>query len=195
MGFLVRSGVRKIINSKFPFHLLFCLLAFSANAGQYEIRLESADGKLTILLGTLEMKPSNGGWGYKLNLNEAQFGDYFLSMRPFKCMSDNINMLCYLSYPYQLARHIDKADLVNLEYDLLFIRRKATDYGINPWNGLYYRLRWESDKIIGEGHEVDLDLLAVPPENDDLRPINDEDLHAVDAGQLWLPKMLVRPLN
>jgi len=141
------------------------------------------------------MTPNDAGWDYQLKMQEAAFGDYFLSMRPFKCMTDSVDMLCHLPYPYQVNRQIDKKDLTDLEYELLFIRRKPTDYGINPWNGLYYQIRWQNGQLIGEAYEVDLDLLAVPPEDNNLRPIRKHDLHEIDGAQLWLPRLVAMPLN
>ncbi|MCP4430499.1 MAG: hypothetical protein GY806_05930 [Gammaproteobacteria bacterium] len=181
--------------------LLILLLTLTCSTGnttaaqQYEIQLQSSDGDQTIPVALLQLTPNEAGWDYQLKMNEVGFGDYFLSMRPFKCTTDKVNMLCHLAYPYQINRKISKADLVDLEYDLLFIRRKPTDYGINPWNGLYYKLRWRDGLIEGKAHEVDLDLLAVPPEDNQIRPIQSHDLHEIDGKQLWLPKLVSQPQN
>lgn len=175
--------------------MLVCTTGMSASEQQFQIQLQSSDGDQIMPVGVLKMTPNKAGWDYQLTMQEAGFGDYFLSMRPFKCMTDKVNMLCHLPYPYQIIRYIDRTDLTDLEFDLLFIRRKPTDYGINPWNGLYYRIHWQGGLLVGKAYEVDLDLLAVPPEDNNLRPIQNHDLHEIDGEQLWLPKLVVRPLN
>ncbi len=68
-------------------------------------------------------------------------------------------------------------------------------FQINPWNGLYYRMQWQNGLLTGKAYEVDLDLLAVPPEDGSLRPIQSHDLHEIDGGQLWLPKLVARATN
>lgn len=175
--------------------LLSPLFVSAESDKHYRIQLETVDGEKVVPVATLEMSAQQGGWDYRLGMVEDGFGDYFLSMRPFKCITNRTDMLCHLQYPYNIKRKISQSDLTDLEYDLLFIRRKPTDYGINPWNGLYYRLQWQGDLLIGEAHEVDLDLLAVPPDEGVLRPIQEHDLHQIDAEQLWLPRLVARPVD
>jgi len=175
--------------------LMTSLVAMAEASKHYRIQLQSIDGEKIVPIALLEMAAEGDGWKYRLEMLEAGFGDYFLSMRPFKCITDRVDMLCHLPYPYKIERKINQSDVTDLEYDLLFIRRKPTDYGINPWNGLYYRLRWQGDLLVGEAHEVDLDLLAVPPDEGVLRPIQAHDLHSIDAEQLWLPKLVVQPIS
>ncbi|WP_229130454.1 hypothetical protein, partial [Ancylomarina sp. 16SWW S1-10-2] len=103
--------------------------------------------------------------------------------------------LCYLNYPYQNNHFISSDDLVDLEYDLLFIRRKSTDYGIDPWHGSYYKMQWEGDSIVGEVHEADLDILAAPPEDGSLRPIKESDLTPAELDRFWLPKLVIKPVS
>lgn len=173
--------------------ILFCSPSWAGDARKYDVVLHDVDDETAVSVATLVLEPAEQGYSYRLQMNEAVFGDHFLSMRPFKCIKANANMLCHLQYPYEIARSITNDDLTDLEYDLLFIRRKSTDYGINPWNGLYYRLTWEGDELHGVGHEVDLDILAVPPESGNTRPIKPVDLHEVQAGQLWLPRLVAKP--
>jgi hypothetical protein len=134
--------------------------------------------------------------GYRLQLDEDRFADYFLSMRPFKCITRGKRMLCHLPYPYANRRNISRDDLTDLEYDLLFIERSPTEYGIDPWNGRYFRLRWDGDAILGEIHEVDLDELAVPPEQGDFRPLNAADLTPAETSPTrWMPTLRIEALD
>lgn len=76
---------------------------------------------------------------YTLAMVDAPFTDHFLSMRPFKCLEGPTKHWCHVPYPYPNARNIS-VDFVDLEYDLLFLWKGASDYGIDTWNGIYYVL-------------------------------------------------------
>jgi len=114
-------------------------------------------------------------------LDAPEFGDEFLSMRPFHCLSDQAEMWCHLIYPYDLRNEITADDLTDLEYHLLFIFRSPDSYGIDAWNGLYFDLSLGGDgAITGTVSEVDLNILAVPPTDPTKRPISTGDLNEVE---------------
>jgi hypothetical protein len=170
----------------------FSVNLYAADKHRYQVFLQNNAQTDSIRIASIEFKPVNDGYDFIVSMNEDQFGDYFLSMRPFKCMTDKINMLCHLAYPYEIKRHITDQSLTALEYGFLFIRRKPSDYGINPWNGLYYPLHKQGEDYIGQAHEVDLDILAAPPPDSDPFPIKQVDLHEIDAQHLWLPRLLIK---
>lgn len=149
-----------------------------------------------IAIGNLHLTPETNGFSFQVELTEDLFSDHFLSMRPFRCLEGNPKyMLCYLDYPYQNNRQINQQDLTDLEYDLLFIRKYPSEFGIDAWNGSYYRLQWSNDEemvISGAMHEVDLNLLAVPPEAGNTRPIGEYDLTPADPASHWLPGIVIR---
>ena len=112
-------------------------LAIPAEADGWEGRkvfLETAQGERTHV-ATL----AGPEHGYRMALNEEVFSDHFLSMRPFKCLESPEKHWCYVPYPYEISRKVSADDLTDLEYDLLFVWKGATEYGINLWNGVYYR--------------------------------------------------------
>jgi|GEM_PF-828138 len=164
-------------------------LVFAAEPTAYRVLLQSADASVAYDIARLTVEAD--GKRYQLSMNEAAFGDYFLSMRPFKCMDDGNDMLCHLPYPYPLKREISATSLVALEHEFLFIRRRPADYGIDPWNGLYYRLQRSGDGFVGRAYEVDLNILAAPPEGDVL-PLVEAEMSKGDPDLLWLPRMLIR---
>ncbi len=155
-------------------------------SGDKAILLSGAAGE--VRLGSVHFAADGS---YSLSLDDSLFSDHFLSMRPFKCMQGPQDMWCHLPYPYEKAERLDGDDLHALEYDLLFIHRKSSDYGIDAWNGLYYALRRDGDGLIGELHEVDLNVLAAPPETD-APPITRVDLTAADPDRHWLPQLEIR---
>lgn len=174
---------------------VFLLVAESARAERFDVLLQSHNAQVSLPIATLEISDEGGAQTYRLEMKEARFGDYFLNMRPFRCMTDQVDMLCHLAYPYAIERKVTPGDLSALEHDFLFIRRKPTDYGIDPWNGLYYRIEKKGDEYRGVAHEVDLNILAVPPERDYPLPLVDAELHETDPAKLWLPYLLIRPVK
>ena len=164
------------------------LLFAADDTERYRVTLQSADGSRVYPIARLQL--DKDGRGYRVLMNDELFNDYFLSMRPFKCMTDNTDMLCHLPYPYALERSIDDRDLTALEHEFLFIRRHPTDYGIDPWNGLYYKLKRTADGFIGQAYEVDLNVLAAPPDGNDL-PLTEAEMTEGDADLLWLPRLVI----
>ncbi len=155
-----------------------------------QVFLEGADGART-QIATLTLE---GDGGYKIAMNDSAFTDHFLSMRPFKCLEGPNKHWCHVPYPYEIRRDLS-ADLTDLEYDLLFVWKGSTEYGINMWNGVYYKLAQEGDRITGVLHEIDMGGLAVPPDAGELRPIAPGDLHESDADSHWLPKLVIAPAS
>jgi hypothetical protein len=155
-----------------------------------DIVLHPSQGE-AITIGQLQLTQDQVGFLAKVELADERFSDQFLSMRPFKCLEGDSEWYCYLPYPYENPRTITPDDLTDLEYDLLFIRKTPTEYGINPWNGVYYKLRWEDEAIVGDLHEVDMDILAAPPDDGVLRPIGEADLTPGEPDQHWLPRVTI----
>lgn len=127
---------------------------------------------------------------YSVVMNDDAFSDHFLSMRPFKCIDGADKTWCHVPYPYEIARKTDQ-DLVDLEYDFLFVWKGKTDYGIDMWNGVYYVLEPMGRSIVGRMHEVNMDILAVPPEGGELRPIKSKDLEVAEPDSHWLPRLII----
>ncbi|MET1412276.1 hypothetical protein ABVF61_08425 [Roseibium sp. HPY-6] len=128
---------------------------------------------------------------YQIVWKDDVFSDHFLSMRPFKCVEGPEKHWCRVPYPYEIRRSVSDQDLTDLEYDLLFVWKGATEYGINLWNGVYYKLDIEEGRLLGTLHEMDMDRLGVPPEAGDLRPIRDVDLEEGYPESHWLPKLVI----
>ena len=167
------------------FALLCPTLGTATEIDGKRVYLEAEDGtriEIATLAGTAE--------AYEMTLNDAVFSDHFLSMRPFRCIEGTDKTWCHVPYPYEIRRDL-RADLIDLEYDFLFVWKGRTDYGIDMWNGVYYRLESHGDGMVGRMHEMDMDKLAVPPDAGVLRPIRDVDLEQADPDSHWLPRMVV----
>lgn len=176
------------------FGVLTLLSGLSAQAdvleGTRTISVRTSDGASTEI-GTVEFSPGPDGTSYTITKNETVFSDHFLSMRPFKCLEGADKHWCHVPYPYEIRRVVTPDDLTDLEYDLLFLWKGATEYGINMWNGVYYRLTMESDRLVGQLHEMDMDQLSVPPQPGNLRPVGESDLHEADPDSHWLPVLVI----
>lgn len=173
---------------RFAFTVLVALWPGVIQADTHVVFLESQDGT-RIPIATIDVA-SDGA--YEIDYTTSAFSDHFLSMRPFKCVDASEKLWCHVPYPYEIQRSLTE-DLVDLEYDLLFVWKGSGDYGIDMWNGVYYRLTSEGDQIIGHLHEVDLGRLAVPPEPGNLRPLRLVDLEEGDPGSHPLPRVVIKP--
>ena len=162
------------------------LLGTPVVAADYKVFLEDIAGE-KIEIAALSVGEDHT---YSIDLSEAAFTDHFLSMRPFKCLEGPAKHWCHVPYPYEIRRNIS-GDLIDLEYDFLFLWKGATDYGIDTWNGVYYRLEPMGAGWSGRMFEVDLGDLGIPPEDGNLRPIEDSDLHEADRDSHWLPRLVI----
>ena len=146
-----------------------------------------------VTVASIDFTENSGAWEYKMTMASDLFSDHFLSMRPFKCFEGPTYMLCYLPYPYPKTQQIKSGMLTDLEYDLLFIHRQSGEYGINPWNGVYYQLRLNeaAGEINGELREVNLDILAAPPAAGVSYPIRPVDLVDVEPDGHAYPTLLI----
>jgi len=160
-------------------------------ADEMTVTLHTVDDE-KIDIGKLEITSESDGYHYKFHLDDEKFEDEFLSMRPFKCMKNEKIMLCHLAYSYPNNKFISSGKLTDLEYDLLFLHKKSADYGIDAWNGLYYLLKESQNGVEGTLQEVDLNILAAPPEEGDLRPITADMLHPADPLHHWFPKLTIQ---
>lgn len=169
-----------------PIIALICLGSVAV-ADTRSVYLEPAEGaRIKIANFTFE-----DNLDYEVTMAEVPFKDHFLSMRPFRCLEGNKKHWCHVPYPYEIARNIG-ADLTDLEYDFLFLWKDSTEYGINMWNGVYYKLEPDgAGRLVGVLHEMDMDLLSAPPDEGVLRPLKPGDLHESDPDSHWLPRMII----
>lgn len=153
------------------------------------IYIESKDGGDRIQIGELNIIPNANGYKTAVTLDDSKFEDKFLSMRPFNCLPHPQQVVCHLAYPYENKRHITADDLTDLEYDLLFLHKKPEEYGIDAWNGFYYEMKMTDSGFEGELRETDLNILAAPPKDGNLRPIKKSELH--EASDKHWPRRVI----
>lgn len=159
-------------------------------AGEKTLSFLTPDGKSTAV-GRVHFAPDGDASGYEILWDDTRFSNHFLSMRPFRCMEGPDKNWCHVPYPYENQRRVTHGDLTDLEYDLLFLWKNTNDYGINLWNGLYYKLAIDDGRIVGRLHEIDMNTLSAPPPAGDLRPVQQKDLHQAEAESHWLPVVVI----
>lgn len=160
--------------------------------GEKTISLFDNNGE-ELVIGKMSLSNQGDNTTYTIVLNDSEFNDEFLSMRPFQCIhSPDGKMVCHLIYPYQKQGYITASDLMDLEYDFLFLHKSQEEYGINAWNGLYYKLTPTEKGFEGQLMEVDLNVLAAPPDDGVLRPITSDMLHQADPSVHMFPKLLIQ---
>ena len=174
-----------------------CLLALGAPAAAADALapgsrmlslIDGAGAALPVAELRLDPPDATGAQGFAVIWNDALFGDYFLSMRPFKCLEGPDQLWCRVPYPYAIARRIGPGDLTDLEYATLFVWKRKGDYGIDLWNGVYYVLEPGPDgALTGRLHDYDMNALGIPPDAGDLRPIAPGDLTIGPEDGRWLP--------
>ena len=162
---------------------------FPENAGIYLVDKQQQELKIADITFT---DTQSGATAVQINLDTSKFTEHFLSMRPFRCIEGESEWFCYLSYPYDLRSLITEDDLSDLEYQLLFIRKTPSEFGIDAWNGLYYQLQIESDgTITGKLLEGDLNSLQSPPAEKYAKPIDLGEFIEADESRRLFPTLRI----
>lgn len=164
----------------------FPVVSFATDWDNHTVYLETKAGD-QIEIATL----SGDSRGYSVTMTDSAFSDHFLSMRPFKCVDGPEKTWCHVPYPYAINRTTE-SDFIDLEYDFLFVWKGKTEYGINMWNGVYYVIEPQDDGFVGHMHEINMDILAVPPDEGVLRPVRAVDLEETDPESHWLPILRIK---
>jgi hypothetical protein len=139
--------------------------------GKKAITLVAQDGSKQVI-GSVTFTPDADGAKIAVAIDAPEFKEEFLSMRPFRCLPDAKEMWCHLAYPYAVKGRITADDLADLEYAMLFLFKPPAGYGIDAWNGLYFKLAMaDGGTLSGAVHEADFNALAVPPDASVVRPI------------------------
>lgn len=144
-------------------------------------------------VGTVVFTPAEAGkTRFKITMAET-LEEYFLAMRPFRCLTGPTQRLCHFPVEREPGL-ISSGDLVPLEYALLFMRTAPKSLHIDPFNGIYYKMSWNESGIKGELHDVEMDSFIapdlVPPERRQ-RPIGYSQIAPGDPRSHWLPILTI----
>lgn len=176
---------------------LICLgAALSASAatltGERKIILSNAAGERHQIGVVRFTDAGNGRSGFEIAM-DSNMQDYFLAMRPFLCLTGPVQRLCWFPVKNE-AQVISDSDLLPLEYALMFMRTRTHDLHVNPFNGLYYKLQRDGDRLVGRLYEVDMAPFIAPdilPVEERQRPLKPADFSEADPGSNWLPVLTI----
>ncbi len=171
-------------------------LALSATAaplsGERKILLSNAAGERH-LIGHVRFTDAGSGQSRFEVSMEPAMQEYFLAMRPFLCLTGPVQRLCWFPVKNEEPLISDN-DLLPLEYALMFMRTRTHDLHVNPFNGLYYKLQREGDRLVGRLFEVDMAPFIAPdivPVEERKRPLKAADFFDADPGSNWLPLLTI----
>ena len=181
-------------------YILSLTFMFFANAGFGQ----ALEGKKTITLhdgaseriviGTAQFSAAgHGKTRFKIELDDQKFGEYFLAMRPFKCVTGARQHMCHFPLT-RVGDTFTADDILPLEYALMFMHKKPAMVSLNSRDGLYYQLTRTASGFTGRIADVDMEPVIVPdsvPAAQRARPIRKADLHVSDPSAYWLPFILI----
>ena len=163
-----------------------------ALAGTRAIVLSNAGGE-RVQVGQVVFTPRGDGRSAFAVVLDAKLEEYFLAMRPFRCLTGPSQRLCNFAVVRE-EPVVSADDLVPLEYALMFMRTAPASLHIDPFNGVYYRMKVVGGRIEGVAHDVDMDPFITPdsvPVERRNRPLRDADLSLGDAKTHWLPRLTI----
>ncbi len=176
--------------------LIFLTASLSAAAaaltGERKIILSNAAGERHQIGQVRFADAGNGRSRFEVVMGDTM-QEYFLAMRPFSCLTGPVQRLCWFPVKNEEAL-VSDSDLLPLEYALMFMRTRTHDLHVNPFNGLYYKLQREGDRLVGQLYEVDMAPFIAPdilPLEERKRPLKATDFFEADPGSNWLPVLTI----
>lgn len=127
-------------------------------AGEKTVWLANAGGE-RVAIGRLAFTPIGPQrWKFAFRVDEGRLGEYFLAMRPFRCLVGPRQALCH--FPYGSRDEVSSQDWSALEYQLLFIHKPPAGLSLDSRNGMLWKLRREGDRLVGTLWDADLDPIV-----------------------------------
>jgi hypothetical protein len=176
---------------------MLCLVYGSAAqagvlSGSRTITLSNDQGE-RVAIGRVVFTPEADGRARFRIVLDDKLEEFFLAMRPFRCLTGATQRLC--NFPVEReAPLVSERDLVPLEYALMFMRTAPAALHINPFNGVYYRMKVVDGRIEGAVHDVDMEPFIVPdsvPLERRTRPLRDTDLSPGDPRSHWMTRITI----
>ena len=174
-----------------------CLWAASTSAAAWDLAgaktltLHTRDGQ-ALVLGTVNFQPrADGRTGFTLAMDHARFKDFFLSMKEFKCLEGQGEILCHVPYPYAQPGTVSATDMAWLEHALLFLFKQPSEFGAKLWNGLYFQMRLTEQGIVGTPQAIDLNAISAPPDDLTKPPYRPALRDDIAPGARWATRVTI----
>lgn len=165
--------------------------AASTLDGVKDIVLHARDGK-SIVIGRVTFTPQGDKARFKIDFDDSKFTQYFLSMREFKCV-EGPEVVCHVPYPYPNPDVVTASDLSWLEHALLFFYKSPADYGAKMSHGLIYSLSMNGDRLTGKPESIDLDEIAIPPDDQSAAFFTRDHRYEIQPGARWIENLTIEP--
>lgn len=179
-----------------------CVLAFAAFVALVAGSPASGDGlegRKTVYLadgagqrlaiGAIDITATAPGrWKFAFTLDPVQFQEYFLAMRPFRCIQTPRRSLC--AFPFGSRDEVSEKDWSALEYQLVFIHKPAASLSLDSRNGMYWKLHREGDRLLGSLYDADLEPIVVPGA-ERIRPLTEDYLQSADRASHPYPDLVI----
>ncbi|MBL8340645.1 MAG: hypothetical protein JNL30_04180 [Rubrivivax sp.] len=160
--------------------------------GERRITLHARDGS-QLEIGRVHFhRGADGRSSFRLALDAARFTDHFLSMREFKCLPGQGEILCHVPYPHRSPAVAAPGDLAWLEHSLLFMFKRPNEFGAQLWNGIYFKLAHTDEGLDGVPQAVDLNLISAPPARADVAPFRPALRDDLPPNARWFTRLTIR---
>jgi hypothetical protein len=165
--------------------------AESALAGVKDIVLHAKDGK-SVVIGRATFTPEGDKARFRIDFDDKKFTQYFLSMREFKCV-EAVEILCHVPYPYPNPDIVTARDPSWLEHALLFFYKSPADYGAKMSHGIIFTLTATKDGFAGAAQSIDLDEIAIPPDDKSKAFFTADHRYDIQPGERWFESLTIAP--
>jgi hypothetical protein len=160
-------------------------------SGLKTLTLHTRDDQ-ALVLGAVNFQPrADGRTGFTLALDHARFKDFFLSMKEFKCLEGQGEILCHVPYPYAQPGTVSATDMAWLEHALLFLFKQPSEFGAKLWNGLYFQMRLTEQGIVGTPQAIDLNAISAPPDDLNKPPYRPALRDDIAPGARWATRLTI----
>jgi hypothetical protein len=192
VGEVIFASLRKGLLLGSPFLLAAsCALAAPLDAGTRSVKLHAKDGS-SVEIGQVTFAPrADGRVGFAWKADTSRFTDHFLSMREFKCLPGQGEIMCLVPYPYPQPGTIAANDLAWLEHALLFMFKKQSEFGAQLWNGVIFKLAVSGNGLEGKPQAIDLNRISAPPARTDVAPYGAAQRDEMAPQARWFNKLTI----
>jgi len=159
--------------------------------GERRITLHARDGTAVDIGRVHFQRRDDGRSTFRIQLDPARFTDHFLSMREFKCVPGQGEILCHVPYPHRQRSDVAVAELAWLEHSLLFMYKTPAEFGARLWNGIYFKLTPTATGLEGVAQAVDLNLISAPPARVDVAPFQPALRDDIAPRARWFARLTI----
>ncbi|MBL8325826.1 MAG: hypothetical protein JNJ89_12815 [Rubrivivax sp.] len=159
--------------------------------GDKRITLHARDGSQVEIGRVHFQRGADGRSSFRVALDATRFTDHFLSMREFKCLQGQGEILCHVPYPHRSPAAVVPGDLAWLEHSLLFLFKLPGEFGAKLWNGIYFKLTLTSEGLVGVPQAVDLNVISAPPARTDVAPFKPALRDDLPPNARWFTRLTI----